>query len=379
MGPLNGITVVEFASKGPGPFCAMMLADMGAEVVRIERATDVGRPAPTDPKFDVLNRGRKSIGIDLKNPDGVDTALRLIDRADVLIEGYRPGVAERLGIGPDVCHQRNPKLIYGRMTGWGQEGPLAQTAGHDIDYIALTGALHAIGPKDAPVPPLNLVGDFGGGGMFLAFGIACALLEASKSGQGQVIDAAMVDGAAALMAIIYGEWQSGRWTGARQTNLLDGGAPHYNVYRTKDGKFMAVGALEPKFCDLLFDKAGLTPDDASAVSDQSRWPQLTAKLAAAFAQKTQAEWCEIFDGSDACAAPVLTMAEAASHPHMATRATFANIDGVIQPAPAPRFSRTPGALRGGPAAPGAHTDAVLSDCGFSKEEIAKLRDQGAIA
>ena len=376
MGPLAGLRVVEFAGIGPGPFAAMMLADMGADVVRIDRAgsTLLGLD------YDVLNRGRRSIALDLKRPEAVEVALRLVENADALIEGFRPGVMERLGLGPDICLARNPRLAYGRITGWGQEGPLAHAAGHDINYIALSGALHAIGTQDGgPVVPLNLIGDFGGGGMLLAFGLVCAVLEARNSGTGQVVDAAMTDGAAALMAMIYGMAGNGQWTDQRQANLLDGGAPYYGTYRCADGKWVAVGALEPQFYALLLDKLGLDDPMFRSQSDRSMWPRLRAALADAFARRTREEWCEVLQGTDACFAPVLDLAEAPAHPHNASRGTLVERDGVVQPAPAPRFSRTAAALRRSPPQPGEHGREILAENGFSPAEIQSLQEAGALS
>ncbi|MBV9750685.1 MAG: CoA transferase [Acetobacteraceae bacterium] len=376
MGPLAELHVIEFAGIGPGPFAAMMLADMGADIVRVDRAgsTLLGLD------YDVLNRGRRSIVLDLKRPEAVEAALRLVEKADALIEGFRPGVMERLGLGPDACLARNPRLAYGRVTGWGQEGPLAQAAGHDINYIALSGALHAIGTQDGgPAIPLNLIGDFGGGGMLLAFGLVCAVLEARASGKGQVVDAAMTDGAAALMAMIYGMAGNKQWTDRRQANLLDGGAPFYATYRCADGKWVAVGALEPQFYALLLDKIGLEDPMFRAQSDRSMWPRLRAALADAFARRTRQEWCEVLQGTDACFAPVLDLAEAAAHPHNASRGTLEQRDGVVQPAPAPRFSRTPAALRRPPPQPGEHGREILAEHGFSAAEIRALQDAGALS
>ena len=377
MGPLAGLRVVEFAGLGPGPFAAMVLADMGADVVRIDRA---GAAAALGLEYDVLNRGRRSIALDLKRPDAVEVALRLVERADALIEGFRPGVMERLGLGPDICLARNPRLAYGRITGWGQAGPLAHAAGHDINYIALSGALHAIGTEaGGPTVPLNLIGDFGGGGMLLAFGLVCAVLEARGSGMGQVVDAAMADGAAALMAMIYGMAGNGQWTDRRQANLLDGGAPYYGTYRCADGKWVAVGALEPQFYALLLDTLGLADPAFRIQSDRSMWPPLRTALADAFARRTRQEWCDILQGTDACFAPVLDLAEAPSHPHNASRGTFVERDGIVQPAPVPRFSRTEAALRSSPPRPGEHGRAILAEHGFSNAEIQALYGSGALS
>jgi alpha-methylacyl-CoA racemase len=380
-GPLSGIRIIELAGIGPGPFCGMMLADMGAEIVRVDRSQSV-RPGPAGdgPRGDVLGRGRRSVGVDLKHPAGIETVLRLVEKADVLYEGFRPGVTERLGLGPDVCLGRNPRLVYGRMTGWGQDGPLAHAAGHDINYIALSGALHAIGRKgEKPVPPLNLVGDFGGGGMLLAYGIVCALVERGRSGKGQVVDAAMVDGAAALMAIIYGAHHSGWWKDERGVNMLDTGAHFYDTYETKDGKHVSIGSIEPQFYALLLEKTGLAKEDLPHQFDQEQWPAMRERLTAIFRTKTRDEWCAIMDGTDVCFAPVLSLAEAPHGAHAKARRAFVNVGGVVQPGPAPRFSRTTPALGLPPAWPGEHTDETLRDWGFRPDEISKLRDAGAIA
>jgi alpha-methylacyl-CoA racemase len=376
MGPLTGFRILEIAGLGPAPFCAMLLADLGAEVVCVDRPEPLGRGVlDADPRLDLLRRGRRSLAVDLKHPRGADTVLRLVERADALIEGFRPGVAERLGIGPEACLARNPRLVYGRMTGWGQEGPLAAAVGHDLDYIALTGALHAIGRAgEPPVPPLNLVGDFGGGALYLAVGILSALLEASRSGRGQVVDAAMVDGAASLLTMFHGMAAAGTWMDERGVNLLDGGAPFYDVYETADGKHLAVGALEPRFYAELLRLTGLAgEEDLPAQADVSRWPELRRRFAEVFRRKTRDEWCAVLEGTEACVAPVLSLSEAPRHPHMAARGTFVEVDGVTQPAPAPRFSRTPGAIQGPPEPPGASTDEVLAQWGFAAGEIEDLR------
>jgi alpha-methylacyl-CoA racemase len=378
MGPLRGIRILELAGIGPGPFAGMLLADMGAEVLRVDRSQAVREPRPDGPSRDFLARGRRSIGLDLKHPDGRAAVLRLVERADGLIEGFRPGVMERLGLGPDVCLERNPRLVYGRMTGWGQEGPMAQAAGHDINYIALAGVLDHVGRAgEAPLPPLNLVGDFGGGGMFLAFGMACALVERGASGKGQVIDAAMVDGAAVLMTMMHSMRHMGMWKDERGTNLIDTGAHFYDVFETRDGKYVSVGAIEPQFYAELLEKLGLSNEKWPRQMERAQWPALKENLRAVFATKTRAEWCEILEGSDACFAPVLSMTEAPSHPHNALRRTFVEHAGAVQPAPAPRFSRTQPALDLPPAHPGEHTDGALGDWGFSAEEIRKLREAGA--
>ena len=371
MGPLSGFRIIELAGIGPGPFCGMMLSDMGAEVIRIDRpGAGPGRVA------DVLARNRRSIALDLKNPEGVETVLRLVESADALFEGFRPGVTERLGLGPDDCLGRNPKLVYGRMTGWGQDGPMAQAAGHDINYIALAGALHAIGrPGEKPVPPLNLVGDFGGGGMLLAFGLVCAMLEAQKSGKGQVVDAAMVDGAATLMAMFFTMKAAGAFTDRRGTNMLDGGAHFYDTYETRDGKYVSIGSIEPQFYALLVEKAGLDPERFKPQMDTGQWVALKAELTEVFKARTRDEWCEIMEGSDVCFAPVLSIFEAPEHPHNKARKTFVELDGVVQPAPSPRFSRTAPAVSHAAPPPGADSEAVLADCGFTSEEIAGLRER----
>lgn len=380
-GPLAGIRVIEIAGIGPGPFAAMLLSDMGAEVLRVDRAEAVRGGDPRDPPLDVLNRGRRSIGVNLKNPDGVETLLRLVESADALVEGFRPGVTERLGIGPDDCFSRNPRLVYGRMTGWGQFGPLAPAVGHDINYIALAGALDPIGRAgSAPVPPLNLVGDFGGGAMFLAFGVVCALLESKRSGEGQVVDAAMVDGAASLTAMFHGLSAMGLWKDERGTNLLDTGAHFYDVYETSDGKFVSIGSIEPHFYAELLRVTGLEDDpEFAAQYDRGRWPSLKSRLAEIFRAKTRDEWTSMLEGGDVCFAPVLSLTEAPAHPHLAARETFTEVGGVLQPAPAPRFSRTPGAISRPPAYPGQHTDEALADWGFSADEVSGLRAGGAIA
>ncbi len=381
IGPLHGIKILEIAGIGPGPFAAMMLSDMGADVIRVDRAQQVLGGDPAAPPADVLNRGRRSIGIDLKNPDGVETLLTLVDSADALIEGFRPGVAERLGFGPDVCLARNPRLVFGRMTGWGQTGPYSQTAGHDINYIALAGALDSIGRAgEKPVPPLNLVGDFGGGGMLLAFGVVCALVERASSGQGQVVDAAMVDGSAVLMTMFHAFRAMGIWEDGRGTNMLDSGAHFYDVYETKDARFVSIGSIEPQFYAELLQLTGLEGDESlPRQHDRSQWPSMKDRFVELFKTKTRDEWCELMEGSDVCFAPVLTMTEAPHHPHNVERETFVERDGVVQPAPAPRFDRTPGAISRPPSHAGQHTDEVLGEWGLDEATIAKLRDTGAIA
>jgi alpha-methylacyl-CoA racemase len=375
MGPLAGTKVIEMAGIGPGPFAGMMLADMGADVVRVDRT----QARAANPQLYALNRSRPSVGIDLKQSDGVETVLRLVESADALIEGFRPGVMERLGLGPDDCLARNPRIVYGRMTGWGQEGPMAQAAGHDINYIALAGVLNNFARKgERPVPPLNMVGDFGGGGMLLAFGVVCGLLEAGKSGKGQVIDAAMVDGAAVLMTMIYSFIPMGLWKDEPGTNLLDTGAPFYEVYETADGKLIALGAIEPQFYAELLQRSGLEAEALPSQLDRTQWPAMKERFATVFRTKTRDEWCQLLEGTDACFAPVLSMSEAHAHPHNRLRATFVEEFGVLQPAPAPRFSRTPPEISRAPSMPGADTDEVLTAWGFSTDEVAKLRDAGAI-
>jgi len=379
MGPLAGVKVIEMAGIGPGPFCCMLLADMGAEVLRIDRteAADlgVGRGA----RFDLLNRGRRSVAMNLKSPEAIAAVKKLVAQADILIEGFRPGVMERLGLGPDDCLKANPKLVYGRMTGWGQDGPMAPLAGHDINYIALVGALHAIGRAgQAPVPPLNLVGDFGGGALYLAFGVMCALHEARNSGRGQVVDAAMVDGAASLLTILYGLMASGLWADERGVNILDSGAPWYDVYETKDGKHVAIGSIEGRFYAELLQRLGLEKEPLPGQHERKRWPELRARFAEAFRQKTRDEWAAVFEGSDACFAPVLSLNEAMRHPHNRQRGTYIEIDGIAQPGPAPRFSRTRPQVRRGPPGPGEHTREALADWGFAADEIERLQAARAV-
>ena len=376
-GPLAGVRVVELAGIGPSPFAAMLLADLGADVIRIERPGEPSLPVPLAPEHDLLRRGRPSVLLDLKHPDGLATARALVDRADVLVEGYRPGVAERLGLGPDECLERNPRLVYGRMTGWGQDGPLAQAAGHDIGYVAITGALHAIGRAGGPPQvPVNLVGDFGGGALYLVVGVLAALLEARTSGRGQVVDAAIVDGTAHLSSLVVGLVSAGLWSDRRGTNLLDTGAPFYDVYETSDGGWMAVGPLEPVFyAELLrlLDLTGAAPDRL----DPRQWPALRAVLADTFRTRTRDEWAAVFEGTDACVEPVLSYAEAPGHPHLAARGTYVERHGVVQPAPAPRFSRTPAVLGTPPSSPGADTRTALAAWGI--DDVEGLLASGAAA
>jgi alpha-methylacyl-CoA racemase len=375
-GPLHGIKVIEFAGIGPGPFCAMMLSDMGAEVIRIDAPN---KRAAMDSRFDVLARGRRSIALDLKNPKAQHVALELIAQADALIEGFRPGVMERLGLGPDACLERNPRLVYGRMTGWGQTGPLAHAAGHDLNYIALSGMLQAIGrANEPPPPPLNLVGDFGGGAMMLAFGMVCALLEAKASKRGQVIDAAMTDGSALLGALMYGLKAAGRWTTRRGANLLDGGAHFYDTYECSDGKYVAIGSIEPQFYAELRKLAALDDAAFDKQMDPRAWPDLKVRLAAVVKTKSRDEWCALMEGSDVCFAPVLDMDEAPLHAHNRARNAFVEISGVTQPAPAPRFSRTQPEVPAPPAVPGQDSERVLRDWGFAEEHVAQLKRDGVV-
>ncbi|MGZ3184025.1 MAG: CaiB/BaiF CoA transferase family protein [Telluria sp.] len=375
-GPLAGLKVIEMVGIGPCPFAAMMLADMGAEVIRIDRKAAPGAATPfplLGTKYDVMARGRPSLALDLKDPLARDTVLRLVEGADILVEGFRPGVMERLGLGPDACLARNPRLVFGRVTGWGQDGPLAQAAGHDINYVALSGMLHAMGrPDTPPAPPLNLLGDFGGGGMLLAFGVVCAALEARSSGKGQVVDAAMTDGVALLGAMVYGFKACGAWSAQRGANMLDGGAHFYDTYACADGKFVSVGAIEPQFYARLLQLAGIGDPAFAAQMDPRRWPELKEKLAHVFAQRTRDDWCALLEGSEACFAPVLEAAEAPQHPHNAARGTFIDVAGVTQPAPAPRFARTPAPAPAPPSAPGADSAAILRAWGIDEAVIATL-------
>ncbi len=378
MGPLAGIRVLEFDAIGPGPFCGMMLADMGADVLLVDRPEDAGLGFALARRYDTMKRGRRSVTLDLKAPQAVEAALRLAARADVLIEGFRPGVMERMGLGPDAVQARNPRIVYGRMTGWGQSGPVSARAGHDIDYVALSGALHAIGrAHEAPVPPLNLVGDFGGGGMLLAFGIACALSETARSGRGQVVDAAMVEGASLLATMFAGMRAAGAWRDERGRNALDSGAPWYDCYATRDGRYVAVGAIEPKFYAALLQGLGLAAAALPPQHDEARWPELRAAFARTFATRTRDEWTAVFAGTDACVAPVLTFGEAADDPQARARGAFVTMDGIVQPAPAPRFSRTPGAARRGPPERGHGGRDALVAWGFAPAEIAALEGLGA--
>ena len=375
MGPLTGIRVVEMAGIGPGPFTAMMLSDLGAEVIRVDRLSHKG----TGHRANVLNRGRKSIAVDLKNPRGVETTLRLIEQADVVLEGFRPGVMERLGLGPEQCLSVNPRLIFGRMTGWGQTGPLSQAAGHDINYISIAGALGAMGYADRPpAPPLNLVGDFGGGAMYLLTGILAALVERATSGQGQMIDAAMTDGTASLLSPFFGLMAMNMWTTDRFSNRLDGGAFYYGSYECSDGKYISIGSLEPQFYALLLEKAEITDPEFQEQLDEAAWPAKREKLNQLFKTRTRQQWCDIMEGTDVCFAPVLDLKEAPVHPHNIDRKTFVELDGVVQPAPAPRFSRTQGEIQGPAAMAGEHTREVLSAWNFTDQEIGELQASGVI-
>ncbi|MGD0184148.1 MAG: CaiB/BaiF CoA-transferase family protein [Roseiarcus sp.] len=381
MGPLSDVRVLELAGIGPAPFAGMMLADMGAQVIRIDRIpSGVGGAAAAIMRNDgIVDRGRRSIALNLKDPRGVETALKLVERADVLIEGFRPGVTEKLGLGPAACHARNRKLVYGRVTGWGQTGPLAQAAGHDLNYIALSGALHAMGPKDRPPPPpLNLVGDYGGGGMLLAVGVLAALYESQRSGAGQVVDAAMIDGAAALMAAPYGMMAKGYWSDERESNLSDGSAPFYTTYECADGGYVAIGPIEPQFYRLLLEKCEIADPSFAAQWERAQWPVLKAKLARLFRTRSRDEWCALLEGSDACFAPVLSMKEAPRHPHNRARGVFVETGGAAQPAPAPRFDRTPSALPRPAPAIGIDGEALLRELGHSEADITALVDAGVV-
>jgi len=380
MGPLNGIRIIELQGIGPGPFCAMMLADMGADVIRVDRASNVSDVNPEAPPADVLARGRRSIGVDLKNAEGVEVVLKLVESADGLVEGFRPGVMERLGLGPEVCLDRNPRIVYGRMTGWGQEGPYAQAAGHDINYIALAGALGSIGRVgEAPVPPLNLVGDFGGGGMLLAFGMACGVLSAMRTGTGQVVDAAMVDGTATLMSMFFSMREMGFWADERGTNMLDTGAHFYDVYECADGEYVSIGSIEPQFYAELLERTGLSEVDLAPQMSRSQWGEAKVKVAEVFRSKTRAQWCELMEGTDVCFAPVLSLDEATKHPHNVARSTFTTVGDIVQPSPSPRFSETVPEISGPAAHSGEHTESVMAELGYEASRIEQLRQSGAVA
>ena len=376
MGPLQGIKIIEMAGIGPGPFCGMVLADLGAEVIRVDRASAAGTGSRQDP----ANRGKKSIAVDLKSAEGVEAVLKLVETADAIFEGFRPGVMERLGLGPDICAARNKKIVFGRMTGWGQYGPLSQAAGHDINYISITGALAAIGrPDSPPVPPLNLVGDFGGGGMLLALGLVSALLESKSSGKGQVIDAAMTDGSALLMSMFYSMKASGAWNEEVGTNFLDGGAHFYDSYECKDGKYISIGSIEPQFYAMLREVAELKDPIFDDQMSRKEWPEKKEAITKIFFAKTRDEWCELMEGTDICFAPVLSMWEAPNHPHNVARKTFIELEGLSQPAPAPRFSRTEAEVSSPPSIAGEHTDSILKDLGYDETEISSLKNQGGVA
>ena len=376
MGPLKGLKIIEMAGIGPGPFCGMVLADLGAKIIRVDRASAIG----TGSKQDAANRGKKSIAVDLKSEEGVEVVLKLVETADAIFEGFRPGVMERLGLGPDVCSKRNERIVFGRMTGWGQEGPLANAAGHDINYISLTGALAAIGrPGSPPVPPLNLIGDFGGGGMLLALGLVAALLESKESKKGQVVDAAMTDGSALLMTMIYTMQSSGVWKTSMGSNLLDGGSHFYDTYECKDGKFISIGSIEPQFYALLCQIADLDEEVFGKQMSRDSWPEQKEVITKIFLKKTRDEWCDLMEGTDVCFAPVLDMSEAPKHPHNIERKTFIDLEGVTQPAPAPRFSRTEPEVVSSPSIVGEHTNEVLSSIGLSDEDISSLKTSGAVA
>ncbi|MCH2263779.1 MAG: CoA transferase [SAR86 cluster bacterium] len=376
MGPLKGLKIIEMAGIGPGPFCGMVLADLGAELIRVDRASAIGTGSKKEPS----NRGKKSIAIDLKSKEGVEIVLKLVETADAIFEGFRPGVMERLGLGPNVCLERNERIVFGRMTGWGQEGPLAKAAGHDINYISLSGALAAIGrPGSPPVPPLNLIGDFGGGGMLLALGLVAGLLESKESKKGQVVDAAMTDGSALLMTMIYSMQSSGLWKNSLGSNLLDGGSHFYDTYECKDGKFISIGSIEPQFYELLCKIAELDDSVFSNQMDRQFWPEQKKVIKEIFLNKTREEWCALMEGTDVCFAPVLNMAEAPLHPHNIERKTFIELEGVTQPAPAPRFSRTNPEIVSSPSLVGEHTDEVLKAIGLNEEDINSLKTSGAVA
>jgi alpha-methylacyl-CoA racemase len=386
VGPLDGVRVIEMAGMGPGPFAAMLLADLGADVVRVDRWSSSGdlpdterRVRGTDPTRYVLHRGRRSLGIDLKATGATELLLDMVAQADALIEGYRPGVMERLGLGPDACLARNPRLVYGRMTGWGQDGPLAATAGHDINYIALSGALYQVArPGERPLPPVNFVGDMGGGGLMLAYGMVCGLLAVARGGRGQVVDAAITDGSALLTSMLYGLVAQGRWSPTPGTNFADTGAPYYEVYETADGRHVAVGAIEPRFYATLIGKLGLEPEDEATQNDRSRWPETKRRFAEIFRTRTRDEWAAFFEDTDACVTPVLSMEEAPHHPHNVARSTFVQVDGVVQPAPAPRFGASAARIGGPPPTPGADTVPVLRDYGVSPARMEVLRSQQVI-
>jgi alpha-methylacyl-CoA racemase len=379
-GPLAGIRVLEIGSIGPGPFCAMVLADLGADVLRVDRVSGAALVGPSaDFSTELLNRGRRSVAVDLKHPGGAEVILRLVEQADALVEGFRPGVTERLGIGPDACLERNPRLVYGRMTGYGQDGPMARAVGHDLNYIAQAGVLGLIGRRgQPPTPPLSLIGDFGGGGLMLAFGILAALLERQRSGAGQVVDAAMVEGAALLATPFFGYLQTGDWSTERGANIVDSGAPYYDAYETADGRWLTVAAMEPHFYAALLELLGLAGEDLPDQNDQGAWPAMKERFAAVIRTRTRDDWCAAAEGVEACIAPVLGAGELADDPHLKARGTFVRHHGLVQPGPAPRFSRTPASLDLAPPRPGQHTAEALEDWGFSAEQVAELQDDGAV-
>jgi alpha-methylacyl-CoA racemase len=377
MGPLAGVKVIELKGIGPGPYAGMLLADMGAEVIVVERSRQPNGIATASEK-DINSRGKKSIALNLKHQQGAETLLKLVESADMLIEGFRPGVVEKLGVGPEACHARNPALIFGRITGWGQTGPLAKVAGHDINYISIAGALGSIGTKDKPVPPLNLVGDYAGGSLFLVMGMLAALNERNQSGKGQVIDAAISDGTANLMSVFYSLYNMGKWTPNRASNLLDGGAHFYDTYETADGKFVSIGSIEPQFYQLLIEKAALDPEQFANQNDSNNWPELKKAFEHVFKTKTREQWCELLEGTDACFAPVLDFVEAPKHPHNIARSTFIEIDGAVQPGIAPKFSRSDCVTPTTPNAEGSDTESVLKDIGLSNEDIQQLLTSGAV-
>lgn len=379
MGPLHGLRILELGGIGPVPYAGLLLSDLGADVIRIDRPIPGSLSGWAKPSYDVLARGRRRLAVDLKNPRGVELVLQLVASCDALIEGFRPGVAERLGLGPDDCERVNPKLVFGRMTGWGQDGPLANVVGHDVNYISLTGALHAIGKKDEPPTiPLNVIGDFGGGAMFLALGVVSALFEASRSGRGQVVDAAMVDGASSLVAFMHAAVGAGYWEDERESNMLDGAAHFYNVYETKDGRYVSIGSIEPQFYAELLEKTGLASESLPDQNDKTGWPTMRDRMAAVFVTKTRDEWVEIMDGSSVCFAPVLSVTEAPMHPHNQARKTFVEVDGVVQPGPAPRFARSKTAIQRGPQCEGAQTDEILRELGVDDDRVAELRESGVV-
>ena len=379
MGPLAGVKIIEIKGIGPGPFAGMLLADMGAEVIVVERSSKSGGTIALPAAMDCNSRGKKSIALNLKTAAGAEALLRLVESAHILFEGFRPGVAERLGFGPEHCHARNPRLVYGRITGWGQTGPLAKTAGHDINYISLTGSLAAIGNPDKPTVPLNLVGDYAGGSMYLVMGMLAALYEAQRSGKGDVIDAAITDGSASLMSIFHSMDKLGSWVPERSSNMLDGPAPFYDTYETSDGRFVSIGSIEPQFYALLVEKTGVDPEAFANPYDKSQWPQMKERLIEVFKTKSQAQWCDLMEGTDLCFAPVLNYREAPAHPHNAARNTYIDIDGLTQPAPAPRFARSDCATPSSPSSEGSDTHEVLAQWGFSEQEIAALEVDGALS